>query len=109
MARKQFRHGGMMLKKEYSPAGKSCKVTFSLSDEDDFDSVVVLGDFNDWEPKNGVMKRKKDGTFTATIALKAGKAYRFRYLINGDRWSNDPEADSTVPNEFGTDDSVVSV
>ena len=55
------------------------------------------------------MKRYKDGNFKASVTLKAGKQYRFRYLLDGDRWENDWQADAYVPNDFGTDDSIVKV
>ena len=44
-----------------------------------------------------------------TVDLDAGRAYRFRYLIDGQRWDNDWAADAYVPNDFGGDDSVVDL
>ena len=41
--------------------------------------------------------------------LEAGKSYRFRYLLDGERWENDWDADAYKPNEFGTDDSILEV
>jgi hypothetical protein len=55
------------------------------------------------------MKRQKDGRFTVTLSLPAGKAYRFRYLVDGACWANDPTADASVPNPFGSEDSVIQV
>ncbi len=55
------------------------------------------------------MKRRKDGSFTLTISLKPGRQYRFRYLLDGERWENDRAADAYAPNPFGSDDSVVEV
>jgi len=47
--------------------------------------------------------------FSLTIELQPGRAYRFRYLLDGERWENDWDADAYVPNAFGTDDSVVDL
>ena len=43
------------------------------------------------------------------VVLGAGRTYRFRYLLDDERWENDWEADSYVPNEFGGDDSVLDL
>ena len=44
-----------------------------------------------------------------TVSLDAGRAYRFRYLLDGQRWDNDWAADAYQPNDFGGDDSVVDL
>jgi hypothetical protein len=54
------------------------------------------------------MEREGDG-FTITIPLEPGRAYRFRYLLDGERWENDWAAHAYVPNEFGGDDSLVDL
>ncbi|GIV96734.1 MAG: 1,4-alpha-glucan-branching protein [Herpetosiphonaceae bacterium] len=96
-----------MVKKEYSPAGRSCRVTFELPPEANAESAAIAGEFNDWNPEP--MKRRKNGGFTATVSLKPGRDYRFRYLIDGERWENDWAADRYEPNQFGSEDSIVTV
>lgn len=100
-----------MLKKSYSKTGKSCRVTFKLDAEQvtDVQEVAVLGEFNSWEPESNKMTRRKDGTFSTTMSLDAGREYRFRYLLDGERWENDTAADSLAPNRFGTKDCVLEV
>lgn len=44
-----------------------------------------------------------------TVSLDAGRAYRFRYLLDGHWWDNDWSADAYQPNGFGGDDSVVDL
>jgi len=39
--------------------------------------------------------------------LSAGREYQFRYLVDGQDWYNDWQADKYVPNNFGGDNSVV--
>jgi hypothetical protein len=53
------------------------------------------------------MKRRKDGSFTLTLSLKSGQQYRFRYLLDGERWENDAAADGSAPNPFGSEDSLL--
>lgn len=95
------------MKKTIQANGKA-KVTFDLPAAVEADSVSVCGDFNDWEPGAHVMTRRKDGRLSVTITLAPGE-YRFRYLLDGDRWENDWEADDYVANDHGGDDSVVIV
>lgn len=55
------------------------------------------------------MAKRKDGRFSATVTLPKGKAYRYRYVLDGDRWTNDPDADRYETNDHGTDDSIVDL
>jgi 1,4-alpha-glucan branching enzyme len=85
----------------------TCKVTFELPKDVGAESASIVGDFNNWDGRATPMKRKRDGSFSAAVSLEAGKEYRFRYLLDDTRWENDWGADSYVPNQFGTEDSVV--
>lgn len=98
-----------MLIKNYSKSGRICRVTFKVPVEVEAGSVSLLGDFNDWDPEADPLTKRKDGTFSTTISLESGNSYRFRYLLDGERWENDWEADMYVPNDFGSDDSVIAV
>jgi 1,4-alpha-glucan branching enzyme len=98
-----------MLTKEYTKTKRSCRVTFELASEVNAEAATLVGEFNDWDRGSLPMKRRKDGCFSTTISLKPGKEYRFRYLLDDERWENDHAADRYVPNDHGTDDSVVVV
>jgi hypothetical protein len=53
-----------------------------------------LGEFNNWDKETGFsLKKGKDGTMEATVALEAGRSYQYRYLLDGGRWENDHRAD----------------
>lgn len=95
--------------KSYTKTGRSCRVTFELPAQVNAQSVAICGEFNDWDPETNPMKKHKDGSFSTTISLKPGNSYRFRYLVDGKRWENDYAADAYLPNEFGSEDSVVSI
>jgi 1,4-alpha-glucan branching enzyme len=98
-----------MIKKVASKDKKSYRVTFELPPGMNAQEAYLCGEFNDWDEKSHPMKRRKDGSFTATVSLKSGQSYRFRYLVDGARWENDWAADAYVPNEFGSEDSVVNL
>jgi hypothetical protein len=93
----------MSLKKQYLKSKAVCKVTFTLPKQaaGAARSVHIVG--------ANCMKRLKDGTLTATITLKRGSEYQFRYLLDGAIWENDWSADKYVQNSFGSDNSVVVV
>ncbi len=97
------------MKKTYQKSGRSCRVTFQLPQDVLAEEVALCGDFNDWSMDKNPMQKRKDGNFSTTISLTPGNSYRFRYLIDGERWENDWDADEYVPNEFGTKDLVVIV
>lgn len=98
-----------MLKKNYTKSGRSCRVTFKLPAKIEAKTVALLGDFNDWNAESHRLIRRKDGSHSTTISLAAGQDYRFRYLLDNDRWVNDEAADREVYNRFGTRDCVISV
>lgn len=82
--------------------------TFRLPVADGAETAHVVGEFNEWSTTAHPMTRQDDG-FTAEIPLQPGRAYRFRYLLDGERWENDWAADAYVPNDFGGDDSVIDL
>lgn len=98
------------IKKRYLKAGK-CKVTFRLPGEaaPESSKVCVVGDFNNWKTDATPMKKLKNGDYKVELNLDSGKAYRFKYLVDGIRWENHWNADRYVPNRYGNDDSVVVV
>lgn len=98
-----------MLLKSYSKTGNYCRVTFKLSAEVGAETAVLVGEFNSWDVNAEPMRKLNDGSFSQTVSLEAGNSYRFRYLLDGTRWENDWEADDYLPNEHGTDDSIVVV
>jgi 1,4-alpha-glucan branching enzyme len=95
------------MRKQRSRTG-TCKVTFELPAQDGITGVHLCGEFNDWSTTATPMTRRKDGTFQATVTLDTERSYRFRYLLDGERWENDWAADDYVPNDYGGDDSVVT-
>jgi 1,4-alpha-glucan branching enzyme len=98
-----------MLKKVYSSTGRKCRVTFELQPEGQVQSAHLCGDFNGWDTTTHPLKRRKNGTFAIMLWLESEQQYRFRYLVDGERWENAPAADGYVPNPFGSEDSVVAV
>ena len=83
------------------------KVTFDLPASVAALDIALVGDFNNWSPSENKLKRKKESPWKVTLPLQSGQTYRYRFLLDGKHWENDWSADGYVPNEFGTDDSLV--
>ena len=84
-------------------------VTFTVDPRVGAQTAAVCGEWNDWSADADVMHRDAEGGFSVTVGLDTGRAYRFRYLLDGQRWDNDWVADAYQPNDFGGDDSVVDL
>lgn len=99
----------MSLTKKYLKSKALCKVTFELAQAaaNGAKEVALAGDFNAWNTTETVLKKGKDGVFKATLELESGKEYQFRYVLDGQIWANDPEADKFASTSFGTENSVV--
>jgi hypothetical protein len=68
--------------------------------------VTLVGDFNGWS-EDGLELQDEDGDGVWTIRIDASPGrYRYRFLVDGERWVMDPEADAHVDDGFGGTDSV---
>ncbi len=101
----------MSLTKKFLKSKPVCKVTFRLESESAkaAKKAVLVGDFNKWNPKKASMKKLKNGTFTTTVDLETGKAYEFRYCLDGTTWENDDAADKYVPTGVSLEENSVVV
>ena len=95
-----------MLKKKPVKNSDTISVTFSANVEEASD-VSVVGEFNEWEPGSTPMKRRKDGSWSTALRLPDGSRHEYRFVIDGETWLVDEEADELVPNPFGGTNSVV--
>jgi 1,4-alpha-glucan branching enzyme len=98
--------------KRYLKSKPVGKVTFKLPKAavPSGQKVHLVGDFNGWDPKATPMKKLKNGDFTVTVDLGAGREYEYRFLIDGKIWENDWEADRYTPSQVANvDNSVVVV
>ncbi len=97
-----------MLEKKFTPKRTVCKVKFTVPSEIVEKEVTLAGDFNDWDSSE-IKLEKKNEYYETELRLKPESEYRFKYLIDGETWENDYKADAYVANEYGTEDSLVSI
>ncbi|MDH3322029.1 MAG: isoamylase early set domain-containing protein [Flavobacteriaceae bacterium] len=100
----------MSLKKQFLKSKPLCKVSFKVNQKDakGAKSIQLLGDFNNWDADTAPMKSLKNGSFSQTVNLTSGKDYQFRYLLDGNIWSNEKEADASISNSFNSVNDIVS-
>lgn len=100
----------MALTKQFVKSKSLYKVTFTVPAEAAVEAkqVALVGEFNGWNPEEAIaLKKQKDGSFKTSLELAAGE-YQFRYILDGEKWENDWEADKYVPAGVdATENSVV--
>jgi serine protease AprX len=89
-----------------APRVESGKVIFLYRDSG-ASEVVVAGEFNGWE--QAAYAREADGTWRVEIDVPPPGRYRYKLLIDGDRWREDPGNAAREVDPFGAFDSILSV
>ena len=75
----------MSIKKQFIKTKPVCKVTFSVEAKE-ATSASVVGDFNNWDPKEGELSKLKNGTFKGVFDLpKESRAYCRKLFPNPKR------------------------
>src|SRR5690349_22893515 len=62
------------------------RVTFALPREAPGGAVSVVGDFNGWDPFAHPLRRRANGTRSATVTIPACRTLHIRYLADGGIW-----------------------
>jgi 1,4-alpha-glucan branching enzyme len=92
-----------------SPRRPSTKSSVAFEYFDPSATVVALvGDFNKWDLRARPLKRDAGGLWKVTVRLEPG-TYQYKFVINGERWEEDPLNLHRVPNEHGTFNSIRKV
>ena len=101
----------MALTKTFVKSRSLYKVAFTLPAEAVVETkkVALLGDFNNWNPEEGIaLKKQKDGSFKGIVELTSGE-YQFKYLLDNEKWENDWAADKYVPAGVNAEENSVVV
>ena len=89
----------MALKKELNDFRTAADVHFSLPQAaaKNAQTVHLVGQFNNWDMTAQPMTKQEDGSFETSLTLPTDAAHEFRYLLDGEQWENDWDADKYVP------------
>ncbi len=85
---------------------KRRKVTFSLENAD-ASEVILIGDFNKWNPKTHSMTSDGNGTWVKNVIIPPGK-YEYKVMVDG-QWKEDPQNEQLSLNCFGTYNNIINV
>ncbi|MBN2737723.1 MAG: hypothetical protein JXR70_12135 [Spirochaetales bacterium] len=70
-------------------------------------TVSLVGDFTDWHPLE--LDLDQQGNWIKSIGLKPEQSYLYNFLINGQTWIPDPQADMNIDDGFGGKNSVINL
>ena len=85
---------------------KRKKVTFSINSTG-AKEVILMGDFNNWNPKKHLMKQDGNGVWNKAVILPPG-SYEYKFLVDG-QWKEDPKNDQTRLNCFGSYNNILNL
>ena len=100
-----------MFKTDSDNKMKNHKVTFSFKSTE-AKKVILIGDFNNWNPQKHPMKKNWNGMWwngiwEKTVMLPPG-IYEYKFVVDG-QWANDPQNFQTSRNKFGTLNSILNL
>ena len=75
--------------------------------DDSANSVSVAGDFNKWDQTS--LKRNSSGLWSTEIAVPRTGRFEYKFVINGQRWIDDPSNGMKTPDNFGGLNSVIVI
>jgi len=85
---------------------KKRKVTFSIN-LSDAEEVILMGDFNDWNPKKHPMRKGRNGVWIKSVIISPGR-YEYKFLVDG-HWKEDLQNGQTCMNCFGTYNNIFNL
>src|SRR5215813_11863073 len=77
--------------------------------DDSAHSVSVAGDFNGWSQTATPLKRNGSGLWFTQIAIPRVGRFEYKFIINGQRWIEDPSNGMKAPNNYGGLNSVLVI
>ncbi|MGY3572680.1 isoamylase early set domain-containing protein [Vibrio sp. SCSIO 43135] len=95
-----------MINKRFFKTKDEVEVTFELDASHADSSVALVADFLDWQPTE-MKKVAKSKSFKFKTRLPKDAQFEFRYLVDNQKWVNDPNADQYIPNGYGEDNCLV--
>ncbi|HJU54929.1 MAG TPA: S8 family serine peptidase [Pyrinomonadaceae bacterium] len=96
------------LDRHEAPRVRNGQLVFFYHD-DEAEHVALAGDFNGWNPRCAPLMREADGIWRAEIAPPAAGRYRYKFVVNEDRWTEDPLNGLKEPDEYGGFNSLLEI
>ena len=90
------------------PRVENGRLVFVFHD-DAAESVSVAGDFNGWSPRTTPLKRNSSGLWSTEIVVPQAGRFEYKFLVNGQRWIEDPSNGMKALDNYGGLNSVLVI
>lgn len=77
--------------------------------DDEAKSVALAGDFNGWNAATTPLSRDESGLWLAEIKAPKTGRYQYKFIVNAQRWIEDPSNGMKVPDNYGGLNSVLAI
>lgn len=77
--------------------------------DDSANSVSVAGDFNGWSRVATPLHRNGSGLWSTEIVAPQAGRFEYKFIINGQRWVEDPSNGMKAPDDYGGLNSVLVI
>ncbi len=91
-----------MAKKAFIPKKQTFRFTAA-----DASSVLLVGDFTQWQSRPIPMRKGPGGIWAASVELPPGK-HTYRFIVDGE-WADDPACTLRIANPFGSENMIREV
>lgn len=76
---------------------------------DEAKSVSLAGDFNDWNAATSSLDKDGEGLWQTEIAAPPAGIYNYKFVVNGERWVEDPSNGMKAADNHGGLNSVLVI
>lgn len=90
------------------PRIENGKVLFLFRD-DRAGSVSLAGDFNGWDDNRTRLKKDEHGFWRAALSVPPAGLYHYKFIVDGERWVEDPNNEMKAPDNYGGLNSVLTI
>ena len=77
--------------------------------DDGAQSVSIAGDFNGWSQMATPLKRNGAGLWFTEIVVSGAGRFAYKFIVNGDRWIEDPSNCMKAPDNYGGLNSLLVI
>jgi serine protease AprX len=90
------------------PRVENGKLAFVFHD-DNASSVSIAGNFNGWDRLATPLKRDASGLWSTEIVVTKAGRFEYKFIVNGQRWLEDPSNGMKTPDNHGGLNSVLVI
>lgn len=90
------------------PCADRSNVTFFYHD-DEANTVALAGDFNNWNSVQNFFEKEVNGIWRVTVKGLTQGRYRYKFVINNERWVDDPANGLKEVDHFNGFNSVLNI